>query len=568
MYPYTADIYVKEQETSEPDGEVDCQNPQVRAASRKMSRFKLQFVSKFNLAFATLMLSVLAITWFYQDSVKWYEHDVQRLTLANDVLKGYQKLSSLTFMELNALSKSVSRGNSGDLSERGPGSSALREAVSDLRQGIAKEVDFVGVGDASEELAHVVEIERLVEEIIRTSERIEQALREGRTGDARNELETFRNSGVAEDFSVLTGAATAGHAIESQSMDRESTGLSRYITRPMSISMGALVLITLFFIFVLSRNLTRAVNALHQGALALRNDDLSYRVPDLSEPEFQSLGEAFNIMASQLSEHRRQLHNTTSELEAMVEERTRELQESNRKLAAVDLNRRELLANISHEFRTPLTVIRGEAEIALRGSDKTSGDHEESFRRIVDQADNTTRLVDDLLFIARAEAGEPRLKFSSVAIAGMVDSVCQEFSAKAANRGIIIEQGRIDTRASVQGDAGRLRQVFAILLENALRYSYPGGRVEIQVLQDHENVKIIFRDEGIGLTEEEAELAFQRFYRAPEAVEKAAGTGLGLSVAKAIVVAHHGVISLSGKPGQGATATVVLPFGRPFGIVT
>ena len=293
---------------------------------------------------------------------------------------------------------------------------------------------------------------------------------------------------------------------------------------------------------------------------------MSYRIPDFNELEFQRLGESFNDMASQLSENRRQLQNTTTELEAMVDEQTRELQDSNRKLAAVDLKRRELLANISHEFRTPLTVIRGEAEIALRGSNKTSTDHEESLRRIVDQADNATRLVDDLLFIARAEAGEPRLKLSSVAIAGMVDSVCQEFSAKAENKGIKIEQGRVDTRAVVKGDPGRLRQVFAILLENALRYSNPGGRVEIQVLQDPESVEITFRDEGIGVTKEEAELAFERFYRAPGAVEKAAGTGLGLSVAKAIVVAHHGVISLSGIPGQGATATVVLPFGRPFGI--
>ena len=155
---------------------------------------------------------------------------------------------------------------------------------------------------------------------------------------------------------------------------------------------------------------------------------------------------------------------------------------------------------------------------------------------------------------------------SSVAIAGMIDSVCEEFSAKAENRGIKIEQGRVDTRAAVQGDPGRLRQVFAILLENAIRYSDPGGRVEIQVLQDNESVKITFRDEGIGLTEEESELAFEQLYRAPQPIEKAAGTGLGLPVVKAIVEAHHGVISLSGNPGHGATATVVLPFGRPFGI--
>ncbi len=331
--------------------------------------------------------------------------------------------------------------------------------------------------------------------------------------------------------------------------------------------MVVLVIITLFFIIVLSRHLTRSISALHQGALAFRNDDLSYRIPELSELEFQRLGEAFNTMAIQLSEHREQLRDTNIQLEATVDERTRELQESNRKLAAVDVNRRKLLANISHEFRTPLTVIRGEAEIALRGSNKTKQDYRESFRRIIDQADNATRLVDDLLFIARADAGEPRLKLSSVAIAGMIDAVCQEFSVKAEKRGIKIEQGRLDAKAVVQGDAGRLRQVFAILMENALRYSNPGGRVEIQVLQENENVEIIFRDEGIGLTEEQSELAFERFYRAPKAEEQAAGTGLGLPVAKAIVEAHHGIISLSGKLDQGATATVVLPVGRQFGII-
>jgi len=273
-------------------------------------------------------------------------------------------------------------------------------------------------------------------------------------------------------------------------------------------------------------------------------------------------------MARQLSEQREQLQDTNVQLEAMVVERTHELQESNRKLAAADVNRRKLLVDISHEFRTPLTVMRGEAEIALRGSNKTMEDHRESFRRIVDQAVNATQLVDDLLFIARADAGEPRFKIKSVSIASVIDSVCIEFAIKAKEKGVKIEQGRLAAGAVVQGDLGRLRQVFTILLDNAIKYSNHGGRIKIQVLQEKGTVAIIFRDDGIGLEEEESELAFKRFYRAPTAVEKAAGTGLGLPVAKAIVEAHNGTISLRGKPGQGSTATVVLPFGREFGTVT
>ena len=132
---------------------------------------------------------------------------------------------------------------------------------------------------------------------------------------------------------------------------------------------------------------------------------------------------------------------------------------------------------------------------------------------------------------------------------------------------INIEQGRLDAKAFVYGDPGRLRQVFVILIENALRYSNPGDRVEIQVRQENGNVEIVFRDEGIGLNEEESELVFERFYRAQRAIDKAPGTGLGLPVAKAIVEAHNGIISLSGKQDQGATATVVLPFGLKFGVI-
>jgi signal transduction histidine kinase len=244
------------------------------------------------------------------------------------------------------------------------------------------------------------------------------------------------------------------------------------------------------------------------------------------------------------------------------------LQETNRKLAIADSNRRKLLANISHEFRTPLTVIRGEAEIALRGFSKNNDGHRESFRRIVDQAVNATRLVDDLLFIARVDAGEPRFKASSVAISSMVDSVCQELNANAGRKRIKIEQLEMAPGAIVQGDERRLRQVFTIILDNAIKYSNPDGLIKIQVLQRKRSVEVMIKDQGIGLEEGEAEMAFERFYRAPAATDKAAGTGLGLPVAKAIVEAHNGTISLEGKPGEGVTATVVLPFGREFGIVT
>ena len=113
--------------------------------------------------------------------------------------------------------------------------------------------------------------------------------------------------------------------------------------------------------------------------------------------------------------------------------------------------------------------------------------------------------------------------------------------------------------AVVMGDAGRLRQVFTVLIDNALRYSKKGDRVEVGLQRQGRDVIITVQDTGIGLTREESRLAFQRFFRGSKAQGHARGTGLGLPVAKAIVEAHNGTISLEGEPGKGALATVILP---------
>jgi signal transduction histidine kinase len=141
-----------------------------------------------------------------------------------------------------------------------------------------------------------------------------------------------------------------------------------------------------------------------------------------------------------------------------------------------------------------------------------------------------------------------------------VSNACEDFRAKAGRRDIEIVHHGGQGRATLRGDARRLRQVFGILLDNALRYSHEGGTIEVTVTTNEKEATVQVRDEGIGLTEEEASQAFQRFFRGQQATTHAQqGTGLGLPVAKAIVDAHQGSIGLTGKPGEGATATVTLP---------
>jgi HAMP domain-containing protein len=272
-----------------------------------MARFATQFTRKLHVAFATMLLITLALAWYFNDSVGWYQHDLERIALANIVLHGYQEVSILTFQELNDLEDSVARGETSELADWPTRTKALREALFRVRQGIEEENPNDQNVSAGAKLESLVEIERVVEEIIRSSALIDQALTDGRRSDAANELSRLRNSGVARYFSSLVITAFDEQRREARNADRDADELASYITDLLPVFMSILVVITLFVIFLFSRSLTRSVNALHDGARAFTSGDLEHEIPQLREKEFSRLGEAFNTMAHELSDHRTRL---------------------------------------------------------------------------------------------------------------------------------------------------------------------------------------------------------------------------------------------------------------------
>lgn len=511
------------------------------------------------MAFAAMLAITLMLAWYFYDSVKWFEYDVERITIANAVLNGHRTLSTQTALRLSLIDESIAKGEISDLSGWHENVRVIRLAIIEIRNALADKNALSMQADVNDEMRVLNEMEELVEQIIVMSENIRTTLEQGNLDDARVQAEVLRASGSAELFSELMNQTLAARSKELSEANTEAISLAHYITGVLPLFMLTLAGLTVIIAWLFSRNLVRSVNTLHRGAVALTNDDLSHRIPELQEWEFEQLGRAFNAMAKQLADHREYMRNSNIRLEAIVEERTRALKASNETLELVDENRRKLLADISHEFRTPLTVIRGESEIALRGKVKTKAEYQETLARIIEQADQTTRLVDDLLFIARADAGEPRLKIRPVSVNGVIGAACDDFSAKAKQKGIVIEQDLMNEKAVVMGDAGRLRQVFSILLDNALRYSSNGGKVLVRLTRRNKEIEVTLRDQGIGLTDDEAQQAFERFFRGGKAQGHATGTGLGLPVAKAIVEAHNGSITLEGKPGKGALATVMLP---------
>lgn len=205
-------------------------------------------------------------------------------------------------------------------------------------------------------------------------------------------------------------------------------------------------------------------------------------------------------------------------------------------------------------------MIRGEAEITLRGSERDAAEYRAALSRIAEQSAHTARLVDDLLFLARAQAGTPRLRLGAVSLDGLARRVVEEVGSAAAAAKLRLVVTGPPVEAAVEGDAGRLRQVVMILLDNAIRYSRPGGAVELLLLPGPGQVVLRVADHGIGIDPEDLPHVFDRFYRGSLAQEHVdEGSGLGLPLARAIVEAHAGRIAIESRPGEGTAVSISLP---------
>jgi signal transduction histidine kinase len=342
---------------------------------------------------------------------------------------------------------------------------------------------------------------------------------------------------------------------------REATerGLDRL--RRQAVVMAALTFAAaLALALTLSGRLKRPLDRLVQGTRALQAGDLDHRIALGSRDEFDRVAQHFNEMAAELQQHRREADAARRRLEEAVELRTGELQAAHQTLQLLDERRRQLFADLSHELRTPATSIRGEAEIALRGGEKPAAEYRQTLTRIVGGVKQLTALVNDLLLIARAEADQLVIRPASLDLPALLTEVADQAKALAELHGMRLRVDASIAELSVQADAERLRQAVMILLDNAIRYSRPGGDVQLGWARDGDNAQIVVRDHGIGIDPQELPAVFERFVRGQRARKhRADGTGIGLSIAQAIVQAHHGAIHVESVPDQGTVVRIVLP---------
>lgn len=254
----------------------------------------------------------------------------------------------------------------------------------------------------------------------------------------------------------------------------------------------------------------------------------------------------------------RAVERTREDLEYQVAQRTAELTSANTALERSDSIRRNFLADISHELRTPLTIIRGEAQVALRREQRDHEEYRTALRCVLEQSVALSRLVDDLLFIARADSNSLRLNRQPVDVGRLLHSVVEETRALSEQHQIRVEYAD-HSAASAVIDAERVRQLLVILIENAIRYSPAQTQIIVRAELTKSELIIVVEDFGYGIESNELPFIFERFYRGAQTTEHEQGMGLGLAVAKAIATAHGGRLTATSTVGEGTQMTVVLP---------
>jgi heavy metal sensor kinase len=220
---------------------------------------------------------------------------------------------------------------------------------------------------------------------------------------------------------------------------------------------------------------------------------------------------------------------------------------------------KQFTADASHDLRTPVALIRASAELALRRS-RTEDEYRESLSRILASAEETTHLIENLLVLARADAGAADLHFESVELVSQLKKIAEEAGILTAAKGILFTKELPAHPVRISANPAAIQRLFLLVLDNAVRYTPAGGRIELVLSNGAGNARIEIRDTGIGIDSKDLPHVFERFYRADQARSReSGGSGLGLAIALWIVEMHGGSIDAQSMLGSGTTFRIFLP---------
>lgn len=298
----------------------------------------------------------------------------------------------------------------------------------------------------------------------------------------------------------------------------------------MILAMLVAVLICAFAVLYFTGTMTKPISLMNQTVMRYTKGEFSARVSVSGEDEVAQLGRSFNIMADELN--------------------------------GLEQARRNFVANVSHELRSPLTAMRGFLQAMLDGVIEKE-EYEKYIKVVLDENIRMTNMVNDLLDLAKIESGKEPLNITIFDINELISRTVLTFEAVLDKKKIEIDV-EFEPRLYVKADEQKITQVLHNLMHNAIKFTSEGGKITLTTRSDERLVFVTVSDTGCGMDAEDARRIFDRFYKAEKAhtPSNTSGTGLGLSIAKRIVDAHGQSISVESEKGKGSAFTVTLTKAR------
>ncbi len=318
----------------------------------------------------------------------------------------------------------------------------------------------------------------------------------------------------------VTSIVQVGTSLE----DFDETMRKLLIIMIMSIptSIGASILVAYF----MAKKALKPVDQIRKIAVRISSSNLDERI-DIGRrrDELSRLGKTFNDMISRLKDAFQRVNQFSSD--------------------------------VSHELKTPLTILKGETEVALR-KERDPEYYRSLLVSNLEEIDRMSRIIDDLLLLSKADREGVQLHLDDVRLRELITGVCVDMKVVADRKDVDLRVQHLED-VKVRGDELKLRRMLCNIVDNGIKYTQKGGAVEVSTYLENGYVAINVRDNGVGISSEDLKYVFDRFYRADRSRKRESGSGLGLSISKWIAEIHQGSIEVMSKPMEGSLFTIKLP---------
>jgi heavy metal sensor kinase len=294
----------------------------------------------------------------------------------------------------------------------------------------------------------------------------------------------------------------------------------------MIISIPTSIIVTIVVGYFMAKKALRPVDQIRRAAVKISSSNLDEKI-DITgrRDELGRLAETFNAMIGRLKDAFQRIN--------------------------------QFSIDVSHELKTPLTILKGETEVALR-KEREKDDYQKLLLSNLEEIDRMSCIIDDLLLLSKADTKEIKLNIEEVALRDLIMDVCMNMKVVADKKSVELQISELED-VRLKGDELKLRRMLLNVVENGIKYSHVGGKVSVSSYVNDGYARIDVKDDGIGISEEDIKYVFDRFYRADRSRKRESGSGLGLSISRWIAGAHKGSIEVKSQPAQGSVFTIKLP---------